>query len=156
MVYGVAADGGDDGLADPGDVLPVREELVGIHFGDYRPPSTPWLHPKKNCLRTGLVLHLLNIGARCVVCRRFKTTTPMPRESRTSKGLLGASEDDGTDLLVSVDETEGLVELSDQRAVNCVQRLGAMERHERDARIGARREDVLVLLAEDRHEAESV
>lgn len=33
--YGVAADGGDDGFADAGDVLPVREELARVHFGDF-------------------------------------------------------------------------------------------------------------------------
>lgn len=33
--YGVAADGGDDGFADAGDVLPVREELLRVHFGDF-------------------------------------------------------------------------------------------------------------------------
>lgn len=33
--YGVAADGGDDRFADAGDVLPVREELLRVHFGDF-------------------------------------------------------------------------------------------------------------------------
>ena len=35
--YGVAADCGDDRFADAGDVLPVREELLRVHFGDFIP-----------------------------------------------------------------------------------------------------------------------
>jgi hypothetical protein len=74
--------------------------------------------------------------------------------ARTCKGPLGAREHYSADLLVGVDETERIVELSKKRAVECVERFGAVERHERDAWFWTRREDVLVLLAEDGHEAE--
>jgi hypothetical protein len=65
--YGVAADGGDYGFADASDVLPIREELVGIHFGDCVAHRQ---HPNRAVTaqsRTGLVLHLLNVGARCPI-----------------------------------------------------------------------------------------
>lgn len=38
--YGVAADGGDDGFADAGDVLPVGEELLRVHLGNFPSPKT--------------------------------------------------------------------------------------------------------------------
>lgn len=38
--YGVAADGGDDGFADAGDVLPVGEELLRVRLGNFPSPKT--------------------------------------------------------------------------------------------------------------------
>ena len=68
--YGVAADGGDDGFADAGDVLPGSEKLFRVHLGNF--PSLKRQRLKTELLllslRTGLVLHLLNIGASCLVC----------------------------------------------------------------------------------------
>lgn len=72
--------------------------------------------------------------------------------SRTGKSLLRASDDNGADLPVCVDQTQCLSQFCEQCGVERVERLWAVERHECDAGLRARREYVLIVFVEGGHE----
>ena len=75
------------------------------------------------------------------------------RRVLTSKSALATGQDKSSDGIVCVELLERSIELVEERGTERVERLGAVERDERDAVGGARGEDVLVLRR--RHEADA-
>lgn len=71
---------------------------------------------------------------------------------RTGESPVRAGDDYSTDLPIRVDQSQRIIQFSEQRDVERVERFWAVEGHECNAGLRARREYVLVGLGEGGHE----
>ena len=113
--YGVAADGGDDGFADAGDVLPVREELLRVRLGNFPSLKRQRLKLSYYCSVYAQDLSFISLISAPAVSfvGVAGLTTPKAAPVRTCKGPFGTSEDYSTDLLVGINEAERLIEFGE-------------------------------------------
>ena len=113
--------GGDDDVADHGELAAAAEAIAGHRRDDRLPrPGDPRQRlaiVAVEGLDEGEALHLLDVGA-------------------GGEGLLRAGDDHAADALVGVEGGDRIAELADQRRVEGVQRLRPVERDERHAPAG--------------------